>query len=242
MINIFVITIFKGDKSRDLLKTLKSSLRFKMKNKSKFKIKILLILNTKLNLKPKHRKSFDVYLNQDTGLYNAMNLGLNKLSKKKGYVIFMNSGDQFMKGFDITKNYQDFLENKCISFKVNLIYFEKYILINNKDDKFICHNSLFVPLPSIFFDENKDITSDALWMENNVSSKEIIYKEECSTLYMGMGLSDKPTLKTNFIYFKNYNFTKFILRTIYMLMYFSLPKFLLIRFLAIKRGYSVKKI
>lgn len=242
MINIFVITIFKGDNSRDLLKTLKSSLRLKLRTKYKFNINILLILNTNLNLKRKHRKYFEVYINQDTGLYNAMNFGLDKLSKKKGFVIFMNSGDKFQEEFNITKSYQDFLTNKCISYKVNLVYFDKYIMMNNKDDNFICHNSLFVPLPTFPFDEKISITSDSRWMENNISSKGIIYKNECSTLYIGMGLSDKPTLKTNFIYYKNYNLIKLILRTIYTLMYFLLPKFLLVKLLAIKRRYSVKKI
>jgi hypothetical protein len=170
-----------------------------------------------------------------------MNIGLDKIFKNE-YVIFLNAGDKFHHKFNIINFYAEFKKNKCISFKADILYFDKYLLTNNKDKKFLCHNSLFVPYTNIKFNENIEISADSVWMEENIKFFGIIYMSECSTIYKGMGISDKPTFKTNIIYYKYYNLKKFILRSIYQIIFKLLSKKTLVKILAFKRGYVVKKI
>ena len=127
-----------------------------------------------------------------------MNIGLKKTSKY--HVIFINSGDEliYFESVALIKGAIKKYKDKCLIFKNLNIYDEMVFDIKeyffNKDN-YSPHPS-FVRPPSnnFFFDEKIYISSDAVWMKQNINffGKIKIYKN-LSMHYLG-GQSSKPTL------------------------------------------------
>lgn len=194
MAKIAIITVHK-DFDDDLLKTIKSV------RSQKIKPDLHLIVAKKINkfLKKKIKNKYTkIIVGKDKSLWNAMNMGLKKTSKY--HVIFINSGDEliYFESVKLIKSAIKKYKDKCLIFKNLNIYDEMVFDIKefffNKDN-YSPHPS-FVRPPSnnFFFDEKIYISSDAVWMKQNINffGKIKIYKN-LSMHYLG-GQSSKPTL------------------------------------------------
>jgi len=193
MSKIAIITVHK-DSDDDLIKTIKSV------GSQKIKPDLHLIVAKRINksfIKKIKNKYTKIIVGKDKSLWNAMNIGLNKTSKY--HVIFINSGDEliYFEAISLIKSAIKKYKDKCLIFKnlnvFNEIVFDIKNFFFNKDN-YSPHPS-FVRPPSnnFFFDENIYISSDAVWMKQNINffGKIKIYKN-LSMHYLG-GQSSKPT-------------------------------------------------
>jgi len=193
MSKIAIITVHK-DFDDDLLKTIKSV------SSQIIKPDLHLIVAKKINksLKKKIKNKYTtIIVGKDKSLWSAMNIGLKKTSKY--HVIFINSGDELIhfKGITLIKSAIKKYRDKCLIFKNLNIYDEMVFEIKkfffNKDN-YSPHPS-FVRPPSnkFFFKEKTFISSDGLWIKQNINffGKIKIYKN-LSIHYLG-GQSSKPT-------------------------------------------------
>jgi hypothetical protein len=194
MAKIAIITVHK-DFDDDLLKTVKSV------RSQKIKPDLHLIVAKEINkfLKKKIKNKYTkIIVGKDKSLWNAMNIGLKKTTKY--HVIFINSGDEliYFESVALIKSAIKKYNDKCLIFKnlniYNKIVFDIKEFFFNKDN-YSPHPS-FVRPPSnkFFFNEKIFISSDAVWIKQNINlfGKIKIYKN-LSMHYLG-GQSSKPTL------------------------------------------------
>lgn len=233
-----IITIHKGNELKLLIKTLRSIKRLRY-HCSKIEFDQILVIKSEATIKTSNKRFFKVILNQDSSLYNAMNLGLKYSSGQK--ILFLNSGDQIYRKINYHMFQDQIFTNSCISFKVQIIY-KDYYFTNNVNKKFKCHNSFIAPNNNkIYFKEYLKITSDAEWMEQNINKNGIVYSDLILVEYQGFGISDYPSFESAISYYKERGLTKFILRIIYLVSYKVIPRFIFFKLLAFKRGYHLKK-
>jgi hypothetical protein len=193
MSKIAIITVHK-DFDDDLIKTIESV------GSQKIKPDLHLIVAKKINksfIKKIKNKYTKIIVGKDKSLWNAMNIGLNKTSKY--HVIFINSGDEliYFEAISLIKSAIKKYKDKCLIFK-NLNVFKEIVFdIKNfffNKDNYSPHPSFVRPPSNIFFfDENIYISSDAVWMKQNINffGKIKIYKN-LSMHYLG-GQSSRPT-------------------------------------------------
>ena len=194
MSKIAIITVHK-DFDDDLIKTIESV------GSQKIKPDLHLIVAKKINksfIKKIKNKYTKIIVGKDKSLWNAMNIGLKMTSKY--HVIFINSGDEliYFKTIALVKSAIKKCKDKCLIFKNLNIYDEMVFEIKkfffNKDN-YSPHPSFVRPPSSkFFFNEKIFISSDAVWMKQNINffGKIKIYKN-LSMHYLG-GQSSKPTL------------------------------------------------
>jgi hypothetical protein len=193
MSKVAIITVHK-DFDDDLLKTIKSV------SSQKVKPDLHLIVAKKINksLKKKIKNKYTkIIVGKDKSLWNAMNIGLKKTSKY--HVIFINSGDEliYFVSIALIKSAIKKCKDKCLIFKNLNIYDEMVFDIKkfffNKDN-YSPHPSFVRPPSSkFFFNEKIFISSDAVWINQNINffGTIKIYKN-LSMHYLG-GQSSKPT-------------------------------------------------
>jgi hypothetical protein len=193
MSKVAIITVHK-DFDDDLLKTIKSV------SSQNVKPDLHIIVAKKINksLKKKIKNKYTkIIVGKDKSLWNAMNIGLKKTSKY--HVIFINSGDEliYFKSIALIKSAIKKCKDKCLIFKNLNIYDEMVFDIKefffNKDN-YSPHPSFVRPPSSKFsFNEKIFISSDAVWIKQNINffGKIKIYKN-LSMHYLG-GQSSKPT-------------------------------------------------
>jgi hypothetical protein len=193
MSKVAIITVHK-DFDDDLLKTIKSV------SSQNIKPDLHLIVAKKINksLKKKIKNKYTkIIVGKDKSLWNAMNIGLKKTSKY--HVIFINSGDEliYFESIALIKSAIKKCKDKCLIFKNLNIYDEMVFDIK----KFFFNKSNYSPHPSFvrppsskfFFNEKIFISSDAVWINQNINffGTIKIYKN-LSMHYLG-GQSSKPT-------------------------------------------------
>jgi len=193
MSKVAIITVHK-DFDDDLLKTIKSV------SSQNIKPDLHLIVAKKINksLKKKIKNKYKkIIIGKNKFLYNEMNIGLKKTSKY--HVIFINSGDEliYFESIALIKSAIKKCKDKCLIFKNLNIYDEMVFDIK----KFFFNKSNYSPHPSFvrppsskfFFNEKIFISSDAVWINQNINffGTIKIYKN-LSMHYLG-GQSSKPT-------------------------------------------------
>jgi hypothetical protein len=193
MSKVAIITVHK-DFDDDLLKTVKSV------SSQNIKPDLHLIVAKKINKSLKNKiknKYTKIIVGKDKSLWNAMNIGLKKTSKY--HVIFINSGDEliYFESIALIKSAIKKCKDKCLIFKNLNIYDEMVFDIK----KFFFNKSNYSPHPSFvrppsskfFFNEKIFISSDAVWINQNINffGTIKIYKN-LSMHYLG-GQSSKPT-------------------------------------------------
>jgi hypothetical protein len=194
MSKLAIITIHKNF-DNDLLKTIKSV----SSQESIPDLHLIVAKKIKKSLITKIKNKYTKFIvGKDKSLWNAMNIGLKNTSKY--YVIFINSGDEliYFKSISLIKNAIKKYKYRCLIFK-NLTSYEGLIFeirkfFFNKEDYSPHPSFIRPPCNKFFFDENIYISSDAIWMKQNISffGKRKIFKN-LSIHYLG-GQSSKPTL------------------------------------------------
>lgn len=141
-------------------------------------------------------------LNNDSSLYNAMNIGLQIATGD--YIIFLNGGDSF---FDCNsvKNILNLAKpTRCLAFR-SLQYFDSSSFVRpsiaNLCDLrlFPAHQAFIAPLPaakSVLFDEERLISADFVWMNILISKYGIYISPLIISRFALGGISNFPTVKT----------------------------------------------
>lgn len=144
-------------------------------------------------------------LNQDTGIYNAMNIGI--YHAKGRYILFLNSGDSFISALSLDKFTTD-CNNYSDSYSPCFVY--SSIQYNSSDYffrppcqfrrglHFYPHQSFFCPLNdnTSFFNELRPIDADQIWMRESVARSGVIFTRAPISLFQLGGLSNLPSPKT----------------------------------------------
>ena len=139
---------------------------------------------------------FKFIINQDKGLYNAMNIGM-KIAKGH-FIYFLNAGDTFVDG-EIDNAFLQLNEDVCHAFRTNQIW-ESDIYVRpsennlNKLIEFPAHQGFFAPLNTHTpnFDESRYVDADFVWMKECIELFGIsVHKNIIANFYLG-GVSNFP--------------------------------------------------
>jgi hypothetical protein len=231
--NLTIITVHKGpiDQLKKTLKSIDSQLLscchsiVVAKNLSKYQT---------INFQRKNRI---LIINKDKSIYNAMNIGLKQNSFKDKYLIFLNSGDQFLDK-RITLKLNKYLALKMpIIGKVilkdneNFFYIKKKFFRKNYQPQMaflMPPNLVCLPFKKIKFEEKYLIDADGIWMKKIISyAKNKIKKiNETISIHALGGVSSKPTLYSCLYYFRKdfYLFLKEIIK-FFLYLIFSKKKY-----------------
>ena len=130
---------------------------------------------------------------KDTGIYNAMNKGLNLASGDS--VIFMNSGDYFHPHFNLNDLVQqiDVKTNIVVGYSIQV--FEDLFFLRTKPQRedhllnYPAHQAVFVPkfvYQQVLFDENLKIAADYFWIKRAMTlANAKIYQNVISVFELG---------------------------------------------------------
>lgn len=130
---------------------------------------------------------------KDTGIYNAMNKGLNLASGDS--VIFMNSGDYFHPHFNLNDLVQqiDVKTNIVVGYSIQV--FEDLFFLRTKPEReghllnYPAHQAVFVPkfvYQQVLFDENLKIAADYFWIKRAMTlANAKIYQNVISVFELG---------------------------------------------------------
>tara|TARA_A100001011_G_scaffold329650_2_gene355043 strand:+ start:41 stop:799 length:759 start_codon:yes stop_codon:yes gene_type:complete len=223
-----IVTIFYDDGRDDLIKTYQSIVSQSSQN-----YELIIVASNvsdtdcfKSNFK--NEKVFFI-LNEDTSLYNAMNLGLN--AAKGNLVLFLNAGDLFYDNGSIQKILSNDDPNKCQIFKCNQIFMEaSYTRPNsfkniNSLFNVAPHQSFIAPLPqakNFLFDESKYIVSDYLWMKELIKAHGFKYYDDVISCFSLGGISSKPNIKSVYYWYKDLGFFAGVRELFKMIIYNSI--------------------
>ncbi|WP_026474346.1 glycosyltransferase family 2 protein [Alkaliflexus imshenetskii] len=124
--------------------------------------------NTHHTINKYKNKITQIVSESDTGIYNAMNKGINLANGR--YTLFMNSGDTFASQNTLELTSKIIRDNECDVLYGNVIKEKKQMLVEieaeepqNKHRMYFCHQSAFVKtsLLKIFqFDEKLKMSAD----------------------------------------------------------------------------------
>ncbi|MBE0508158.1 MAG: glycosyltransferase [Marinospirillum sp.] len=140
-------------------------------------------------------------LNEDSSIYNAMNIGLQ--SAEGDYVLFLNAGDTFHDDNSLSLALDELNDTKCYAFRTNQIWNDA-VYVRPPDGKLDqlkkspAHQGFFVPLctKTPFFDEKHLIDADSRWMQQCIALFDMqVCDKFLSNFYLG-GVSNYPTLNT----------------------------------------------
>lgn len=154
-------------------------------------------------------------LDEDTSLYNAMNIGLK--AAKGNCIYFLNGGDEFVSTNAISHIYNLWEKETCLVFRT-VQYFNKDQYIRPSMKKLSklmtnpAHQGFIAPIESkkIYFNEEKLINADTIWMkEYNGNFNTIISAKTLAMFALG-GLSSLPTIKSIKMRFQSKQFKKMI--------------------------------
>lgn len=148
------------------------------------------------------------FFNQDVGIYNAMNLGLEKA--KGDFVFFLNGGDTFANEESLGVILAKLHSRKCHLFRTNQIweddvYVRPSLKNMNKLFNHPAHQGFVAPLDEKTprFDESRPIDADMIWMRQCIEIYGAdVHEDVVANFYLG-GISNYPTVKTILNRFKN---------------------------------------
>jgi len=159
----------------------------------------------KKRLECMHSSVYRTYLyDVDSGLYNAMNIGIKKASGDLIY--FLNSGDKLASSNCIKFILNAYVQGKCMAFSTMQTYKDfGYIrppIKNKRNETHSCaHQGFVAPLSSsvsdrMYYDESNEISSDFYWMEDMIKKYGLIVDEKVLAEFSLGGTSNTPSLKT----------------------------------------------
>ena len=138
--------------------------------------------------------------NQDSGLYNAMNLGA--LSAIGTHVLYLNGGDEFFDKTSLKTIIGNLFKDEISLFRVSQ-YFEKSCFVrpginSNGKRRLYSHQGFVAPLNKLTpkYNEMYQINADSYWMRECMGlfvSRE--YSEVIAKFELG-GISNRPCLRT----------------------------------------------
>lgn len=182
--------------------------------------------------------------NQDTSIYNAMNLGLQ--NAKGEFVLFLNGGDTLRDDNSLEIILAKLNSRKCHLFRTNQIW-ENDIYIRpslknlNQLLSHPAHQGFIAPLnkKTPRFNESRTIDADTIWMREciNLFGAEV-HEEIIASFYLG-GISNYPTFKSIKKRFISQGINRAALELIKLLIRKSLGNKQFYRLLAIKSGYDI---
>ena len=163
ILNIITVSYSVGV---DLINTTKSVQGFKELNKGFKEINHLIVLKTG-ECNGKIFSQSNIYYQEGSGIYNAMNLGLSKINENS-YTLFLNAGDNILpiKIDYILKNIDKDEENrKLIRFRSVYKCSGQVVPKDNSINRTFSHQSLFVKWSKeiIPYDERFQISGDKDW-------------------------------------------------------------------------------
>lgn len=141
--------------------------------------------------------------NEDSGLYDAMNIGLSKC--QRGMVWFVNGGDSIV--IENVQAVKSALNGNvsCRCYRT-LQHFRGRSWIRPgsntpKGEKWLGHQGFLAPVGQrsegdILFDTSRVIDADVYWMRDNIRAWGIVYSSDIIAEYGLGGLSSYPTLAT----------------------------------------------
>lgn len=140
------------------------------------------------------------FLNQDKGLYDAMNIGL--LRAKGDYVFFLNSGDSFFSSHTLREVLSELDGTDAIVFGSAQTYEDLQFIRRYKigmSPRKIPHQGVVIRrniAQKFWFDVHRSIDADSRWLQQVLRGTEIkISKSIISRFSLG-GVSNFPTIHT----------------------------------------------
>lgn len=157
--------------------------------------------NTK-TLLLKYEKDIDILICEpDTGIYNAMNKGLNVATGDS--IVFMNSGDFFYEKFNL-KEFQNKYDFSKTIFTYTVQKFDDLKFVRPKYGKTeynfseFGHQGVYAPktlYKVISFDESRKIDADYFWQKNLWEKNNFVIADEITACFELGGVSNNYTLK-----------------------------------------------
>jgi len=183
--------------------------------------------------------------NLDVGIYNAMNLGLEKA--KGDFVFFLNGGDTFANEESLSLILEKLNSRKCHLFRTNQIWkddvYVRPSLENlNKLLKHPAHQGFVAPLDEKTprFDESRPIDADMIWMRQCIEIYGAdVHEDVVANFYLG-GISNYPSLASVKKRYKGQGFARGSFEVIKMLLRIVLGNRIYYRYLAKRAGYDAK--
>jgi glycosyltransferase involved in cell wall biosynthesis len=181
--------------------------------------------------------------NKDTSLYNAMNIGLKKASGDG--VLFLNGGDEFYTRESISTIQKKWKPNICLAFRTLQSYgADMYIRpgLRHLNDllKRPGHQGFIAPTNrhKIFYNENKTINADGLWMKQNINKYgALVFPDILSCFELG-GISNRASIKQSMQLFLSDGIKKGMIEIIKTLLRASIGTRSYYKLLAVMRFYD----
>jgi glycosyltransferase involved in cell wall biosynthesis len=183
---------------------------------------------------------------QDSSLYNAMNIGLRVA--KGDWIVFLNGGDRFASADTILTISQK-ARFSCMAFATAQVY-EEDIYIRppcsfRQGKVSSCgHQGFVVPLerdPSrrTYYDESNYIGADQEWIRINVDRYGLSLHNDILAYFFLGGLSNRPTVKALWLQIQSRNFDSALKLPVKLFLYALFGPRRYYRTLAMLKGYKV---
>ena len=183
-------------------------------------------------------------VNKDTSLYNAMNIGLDAATGN--CIFFLNGGDEFNSNLSTSYIYEAWQPNHCMIFRTIQYYQDdKYTRPSLQNmSKIIqrpAHQGFISPISfkKIYFDENRKIDADVLWMKKNINTYSVVTSEKILSKFLLGGLSTAPSIKTLVLRLKSHQFKKIPGEIIKISLITILGPRLFFRFISLLNSYEI---
>ena len=205
---ISFITISKSN-SKELIKTIRSLIdQHKMEN-----IEYIIVISEKLSsnikkilLTKKDSLKIKLIESKDSGLYDAMNLGI--LSSTGKYLYFLNAGDLLLDDrLKLICSYiQNELPNKCLAFStIQSMDKKKWLRKSNNVNNFsFLFRELLPPHQGFlspntkkrsFFNTKLKLTADSVWIRDSIGTYGVDFFNDAICEFKLKGLSNFPSIK-----------------------------------------------
>ena len=244
-LNITIITISNGD-TKELFLTLNS-----IDSQSIPPFESIVVASNTSNdiiesIKQRFTKKYRKFIfNQDSSLYNAMNLGL--LNTTGNHVLFLNAGDILYAETSLEIIDKKVILGRCNSFRIIQSFSNtKYIrpglskLTNWAHPGFIAPSQKEIK-KNLLFDETKKIGADGIWMTSNINKYGNITHLDVITSFQLGGISNSPSIKTIIIRLKEKNIISAIKESGKIILYKSMRKSSYYRLIAHLNSYDLQK-
>lgn len=187
---------------------------------------------------------------QDTSIYNAMNIGLKKATGL--WVLFLNGGDVFEGRDSVDFIMRNVAEDRCVVFgTVQADRENLYVRPPGKikDGKISCcgHQGFVAPLDvnlksRVFYNEKNLISADQQWMSECVHLYGADFVDYTVARFALGGISNRPTLLSFSMHMKSKRWPSAIKVILKMFLYKLLGRGRYYYLMAIFNGYQIKKI
>ncbi|MGJ8588282.1 MAG: glycosyltransferase [Yoonia sp.] len=139
--------------------------------------------------------------NLDTGIYNAMNIGLREVNSD--LVLFLNGGDQFFDQHCIRDIKALADKNSCHAFRTIQTHGDVKFLRPKKNKlerlrRYPAHQAFVSPIdidrPILFLEHDFPISADAVWMNENIKTHGIKTHDRILAEFALGGISNWPSI------------------------------------------------